>query len=477
MGPPEVERDPHRRAFLRRGCQGIAGVALASLLSQEGLLADGMVDANAPRPPHFPGSARNCICLFMSGGPSQLDLFDAKPRLNKDHGRPLPGSILEKAQLAFGRKETARLMGTPFRFDRHGESGLAFSELLPHLATCADEIAMVRSMHTDSFNHLPAQVMMNSGFTRAGRPTLGSWLAYGLGSESRDLPAYVVLTNGADNGASNWSSGFLPSNYQGVALRREGPPIPHLEAPAGLQPETQRRSLEALGKLGRLAYERTGDREILERVANYELAFRMQAAAPGLIDLSGESARTRAAYGLDADDPGARAFAGNCLLARRLVERGVRFVTIYHGDWDAHFDLAENHRARCAEVDRPLAALLRDLKARGLLASTLVLWTSEFGRTPIGEDRPQRDGVSGRDHHTASFTTWLAGGGVPGGQVVGATDEIGWEITEDPVHVHDLHATLLHLFGLDHTRLTYRHQGRDFRLTDVGGRVVRRLVG
>jgi uncharacterized protein (DUF1501 family) len=477
MLPFNVDRGPHRRAFLRWGCQGIAGVALASLLAEDGLLAGDMADPLVPRPPHFPGTARNCICLFMSGGPSQLDLFDEKPRLNEDHGRPLPGSLMDGAKLAFGRKETARLMGTPFRFGRHGESGLTFSELLPHLATCADEIAMVRSTHTDSFNHLPAQVMMNSGFTRAGRPTLGSWLAYGLGSESRDLPAYVVLTNGADNGASNWSSGFLPSNYQGVALREKGPPIPDLEAPAGLRAATQRRSLEALARLGRVAFERTGDREVLERVANYELAFRMQAAAPELIDLSGESGRTRAAYGLDRDGPGARSFARNCLLARRLVERGVRFVTIYHGDWDAHFALTDNHRARCEEVDRPVAALLRDLKARGLLGSTLVLWTSEFGRTPIGEDRPQRVGVSGRDHHPVSFTTWLAGGGVPGGRVVGATDEFGWGITEDPVHVHDLHATLLHLFGLDHSRLTYRHQGRDFRLTDVGGRVVGQLVG
>jgi hypothetical protein len=467
-----------RRAFLGGGLRGLTGLALASLLADDGLLAAPVpTDAGPGRAPHFPPKARSCIFFFMAGGPSQIDLFDPKPELNRLDGRPIPDSILAGARFAFARKETARLAGSPFAFRRHGGSGVELSELLPHLSTRVDDIALVRTLHTDTFNHRPAMTLMNTGFPRAGRPSAGSWLLYGLGSPSKELPGYVVICHGKDldGGTSNWSSGFLPSDYQGVALRAKGPPVRNLDNPPGLTPRAHRLGLDALAALNRERQGSAADPEIRARIASYEQAFRMQSAAPELCDLAGESRLTREAYGLDRDDPEEGGFARSCLLARRLVERGVRFVQVYHADWDAHFDLVGNHTRNCRVVDRPIAALLADLRRRGLLDETLVVFAGEFGRTPVAENRAQRSSASGRDHHPSAFSAWMAGGGVKGGRVIGKTDDLGWAPVEDPVHVNDLHATMLHLFGLDHTRLTYRFQGRDFRLTDVAGRVAEKL--
>jgi uncharacterized protein (DUF1501 family) len=475
---------PGRREFLTSGFRGIGALALATLLAEDGLLAaapdtSAESDPLRPRPTHHAPKARNCIFFLMAGGPSHVDLFDPKPELNRLEGRAIPESILKDAQFAFAQKETARLVGTPFRFRKQGQSGMEFSELLPHLSTCVDEIALIRSMYTDTFNHRPALNMMNTGFTRIGRPSLGSWLLYGLGSVSRGLPGYVVLNHaeGLDGGSSNWSSGFLPSSYQGVPLRTKGPAVLNLDNPDGLIPSAHRLSLDATARLNRERFRNCVVPEILSRIASYEQAFRMQSAAPELNEVTAESRQTLDDYGLNRPDPLARSFARSCLLARRLVERGVRFVQIYHEDWDAHVGLVENHTLNCQVVDQPIAALLKDLKRRGLLDSTLVVFAGEFGRTPVGENRAQRAEVSGRDHHPSAFSAWMAGGGIKGGQVIGKTDEIGWNPIEDPVHVNDFHATMLHLFGIDHRRLTYRFQGRDFRLTDVGGVVVEKLVG
>ena len=475
-------RPADRREFLASGFRGISALALATLLAEEGLLAaepDLSLDTDPlhPKPTHFTPKARNCIFFLMAGGPSHVDLFDPKPELNRLEGQAIPESILKDAQFAFVQKETARLVGSPFRFKKQGQSGIEFSDLLPHLATCVDDIALVRSMHTDTFNHRPALNMMNTGFTRIGRPTLGSWLLQGLGSASRNLPGYVVLNHaeGLDGGSSNWSSGFLPSSYQGVPLRTKGPTVLNLDNPAGLSASAHRLGLNATARLNQERYGHSVDPEILSRIASYEQAFRMQSAAPELNELAAESPQTLAAYGLNRTDPLAKSFSRSCLLARRLVERGVRFIQVYHEDWDAHFKLVDNHTRNCQVVDQPIAALLKDLKQRGLLESTLVVFAGEFGRTPVGENRAQRTTVTGRDHHPSAFSAWMAGGGVKGGQVIGKTDEIGWNPIEDPVHINDFHASILHLFGLDHKRLTYRFQGRDFRLTDVGGRVVDKL--
>jgi uncharacterized protein (DUF1501 family) len=364
-----------------------------------------------------------------------------------------------------------------------------FSELLPHLATCADDITMIRSMHTEAFNHHPGQLMMNTGVPTFGRPSMGAWLTYGLGSVAKNLPGYVVLTagRGTSGGASNWSSGFLPTTYQGVLFRGKGEPVLNLANPKGLSGAMQAKSIAAIRDLNKERHAALGDPEIASRIAAYELAFRMQSAAPELIDLSKEPARVREAYGLDRDEPDLkahrgggkgqyRAFAANCLLARRLVERGVRFINLYHASWDHHSNLEAELPHNCRMADQPIAALLKDLKQRGLLDTTLVIWLSEFGRTPLGENRPGYKSVTGRDHHPFAFSIWMAGGGSKPGQVVGKTDELGWKVVEDPIHVNDFHATLLHLFGLDHLKLTYRFQGRDFRLTDVAGRVVKKLL-
>jgi uncharacterized protein (DUF1501 family) len=473
-----------RRLLLSNAIRGVSGLALASLLADEGLLAmedlaetpagDGMLSQQ----PHFAAKAKHCIFLFMWGAPSHIDLFDPKPVLNKHHGQPIPEEIAKDAKFAFVEKESARLQGSPFAFKPYGKSGIELSELLPNLGRCVDDMTLIRTTHTDSFNHRPGQNLMNTGFPRLGRPAMGAWLQYGLGSPSRDLPGFVVLRSGSevDGGSSNWSSGFLPSQYQGVALRREGPPILNLENPEGVSIQSHRASLDAIQKLNTMRSNETGDDEICARIANYELAFRMQSTAPELCDLSLETEQTQRAYGIDREDDDQRAFARNCLLARRLVERGVRFVNIYLGNWDAHFNLTNNHKRLCQVADQPIAALLEDLKARGMLDSTLVVWAGEFGRTPVGENRNQDSDTSGRDHHPNAFTTWMAGGGTRAGSVVGQTDDLGWNAVSDPVHVNDFQATLLHLFGLDHKRLIYRFQGRDFRLTDVAGKVIDKIV-
>ena len=471
-----------RRDFFTSGASGIGALALASMLRDDGLIAgDGSFKA-----PHFAPKAKNCIYFFMEGGPSQMDLFDPKPKLNELDGQPLPPSILEKAQFAFIQKDQARLMGSPRTFKKYGQCGMDLSDLLPHLSTCVDDIALIRSMYCDQFNHLPGQLLMLTGSPFRGWPTLGSWLNYGLGSDSRDLPGYVVLTTlgrGLPGGSASWSSGFLPTNYAGSLFRSSGSPVLNLETPESITPAMQRRSVETINSLNQRRYEQSGHPEIAARIKNYELAFRMQSAAPELIDLSGESKATREAYGLDrserdsSDKTGFQSsFARDCLLARRLVERGTRFVTLFLSTWDQHSNLDSELATNTRISDQPVAALLKDLKERGLLDETLVVWGGEFGRTPLGENRSGFKTVTGRDHHPNSFSLWMAGGGIKGGQILGKTDEVGWGVEEDPVHVHDLHATILHLFGFNHEELTYRFQGRDFRITDVHGHVVEKLL-
>jgi hypothetical protein len=482
-----------RRSFLTSSASGLGLVALASLLKDDGLLAappgaDATGSPLEPRPPHFPAKAKACICFYLEGAPSQMDLFDPKPKLNELDGQKLPDSMTKNVRFAFIQKEGARLMGSPRKFTKHGQCGMELSDFLPHLATCADDIALIRSMHTEAFNHHPGQLMMNCGVAKFGFPSMGAWLNYGLGSVSKNLPGYVVLNagRGSSGGTTSWGSGFLPTHYAGTLFRNQGEPVLNLNNPAGLSDAMQKSTIDAISQLNRLRLDGVGDPEINSRIAAYELAFRMQSAAPELLDLKGESQATLDMYGLGREDkPGGgrgggkgvyHQFALNCLLARRLVERGVRFVNIYHASWDHHSDLDKELAFNCGMADQPAAALLKDLKQRGLLDSTMVLWLSEFGRTPLGENRPGFAKVSGRDHHPFSFSLWGAGGGLKGGQVIGKTDEIGWNIAADPVHINDLHATILHLFGLDHLKLTYRFQGRDFRLTDVAGKVVQKLL-
>jgi len=486
-----------RRAFLGNAANCAGFLALASLLRDDGLLADEASRADeaaaanplASRLAHFAPKAKACIYIYLEGAPSQIDLFDPKPKLADLDGQPLPESMTKSVRFAFIQKETARLMGCPRTFTRHGECGMELSDFLPHLATCADDICLVRSMHTEAFNHHPGQLLLNTGSQMFGRPSIGAWLNYGLGSESKNLPGFVVLTagRGTSGGTSNWSSGFLPTSYQGVLFRNRGEPVLNLDNPDGVTPELQRRSIAALSDLNRARQNIIGDPEIASRIAAYELAFRMQSAAPELIDLSQETKETQAAYGLGRVEPEIKAsrgggkgqfeaFSRNCLLARRLVERGVRFVNLVHASWDHHSNLNEELKQNCLMADQPIAAMLQDLKARGLLETTLVVWASEFGRTPLGENRPGFTAVTGRDHHPFAFSLWCAGGGIQGGQVIGKTDEIGWGIVEEPIHIHDLQATLLKLFGIDHLKLTYRFQGRDFRLTDVGGKIVDKML-
>ena len=471
-----------RRRFLTSGASGLGTLALASLLNDDGALADDV----SPQFAHFAPTAKRCIYLFMEGGPSQMDLFDEKPKLKELDGQPMPESVLKEIKFAFIQKQSAQLMGSPRTFRRYGECGMALSDLLPHLSTCVDDIALVRSMHGDQFNHLPGQLMMLSGSPLQGRPTMGSWLNYGLGSESKDLPSYVVLTTlgrGLPGGASSWSSGFLPSQYSGTLFRNQGSPVLNLANPAAISRDVQARSLQAINELNFLRLEQTGNPEVASRIKAYELAFRMQQTAPELLDLSGETQATLDAYGVDRKDKPTGITAGfsgsyarNCLLARRMIERGVRFVTLFLSTWDHHSNLDSGLKRYTQIADQPVTALLKDLKQRGLLDETLVVWGGEFGRTPLGENRVNFKTVTGRDHHPHSFSMWLAGGGVKGGQVIGETDEIGWGVAKDPVHVHDMHATILRLFGLDHERLTYRFQGRDFRLTDVSGQLVSKLL-
>nr|ADI22613.1 hypothetical protein [uncultured verrucomicrobium HF0500_16O23] len=480
----QVNLQSTRRGFLATSASGLGGVALSSMLLEDGALGTEFSNPMAPRKPHFDAKAKACICIFMAGAPSHLDLFDPKPALNRRHGQKLPKEILDKARFAFIKPDTATLRGSKRVFKPYGQCGMELSDYLPHLGTVADDLLLVRSMHSEEFNHHPGQLLMQCGVSRFGMPTMGSWMTYGLGNESKNLPGYVVLTagRGSSGGATLWQSGFLPSTYEGVLFRTQGEPVLNLENPKGLPPELQRLGLDALRQINQTRYEKIHDPEIASRIASFELASRMQTAAPELIDLSKETDATKKAYGLDRPEPkgGGRGqlgntyqdFARNCLLARRLVERGVRFINIVYASWDHHSNLDPELKFNAGAVDQPIATLIKDLKQRGMLDSTMVVWGAEFGRTPLGENRNGRTAGTGRDHHPFCFSMAMAGGGLKGGQVYGTTDEIGWSITEDPVHPNDLHATMLHQFGINHKRLTYRFQGRDFRLTDVGGRVI-----
>jgi Protein of unknown function (DUF1501) len=470
--------DITRRHFFSRTGVGLGTIALGSLLAGEARAAIEPPDLQnplAPRAPHFPPKAKRVIFLFMAGGPSQLELFDYKPKLQELNGQVIPPSYTKNKRFAF-IKGDAKLLGTSRKFARHGQCGTELSELLPNLATIVDDVCLVKSMVTDVFNHGPAKLFVNTGSSRFGLPSMGAWLTYGIGSESRDLPGFVVLQSGPRGprgGNPLWGSGFLPTSYQGVPLLPGPEPILNLANPPGIDRDRQTAFFNTVQKLNAEHLSTVGDPEIATRISAYEMAYRMQSSAPELIDLSGETRQTLDAYGAE---PGKVSFANNCLLARRLVERGVRFVQLYHTDWDHHGNpdthLGEPLDQRCKETDQPAAALVKDLKDRGLLDDTLVIWGGEFGRTPMGEPRD----LVGRDHHVDGYTMWLAGGGIRGGQAIGATDELGYYAVEEPTHVHDLQATVLHLLGLDHLKLTYRFQGRDFRLTDVAGNVVQKML-
>jgi uncharacterized protein (DUF1501 family) len=459
--------------MLRRAGLGFGTWALLDLLNREGLRAD-QVNPLAAKLSHFPGKAKRVIFLFMQGGPSHIDTFDPKPLLNKLHGEPLPASATEGLQLQFTKMD-ARVLGSPQTFRKCGQSGIEVADTYPHLQTCADDLAVIRSCYHDSFNHAPAQYMVSTGFSRMGHPSLGSWVTYGLGSESENLPAFVVMANTGDvkGGPPVYDRGFLPATYQPTVLRGTGAPVLYLQPPENRAAD-QRPTLDLAQWLNRehLAARGADTDDLSARIASYELAFRMQAAVPDAVNLTRETKTTKSLYGLD--DPIAARFGNNCLIARRLVERGVRFVQIFTGsagadDWDAaHAENDKTHRDMARRVDRPTAALLTDLKARGLLDSTLVIWAGEFGRTPVADGR-YPDKPAGRDHNPYGFTVWLAGGGVKGGQVIGSTDEFGFRAVRDRLHVNDLHSTILKLLGLDHLRLTYLFQGREQRLTDVGG--------
>jgi hypothetical protein len=463
-----------RREMFQRLGTGVGAIALSSLLNRDGKAQPAPVNPLAPRPPHFPGKAKNVIYIHMVGAPSQLDLFEYKPVLQRHDGQPVPRHLIEGQRFAFLRGHP-NLLGTRFKFKKHGQGGLELSELLPHLGTVADEIAVIKTVRTEEFNHGPAQLFMQTGFGQFGRPSIGSWVSYGLGTENQNLPAFVVLLTGKTAGAGNslWGSGFLPTLFQGVQFRSSGDPVLFLSNPAGISGQDRRRMLDALEELNRLQLDDVGDPEIATRIAQYELAFRMQTAVPELADLSREPRHLREMYGVT---PGQPTFANHCLLARRLVERGVRFVQLYDADWDHHGNLFTSLPRKCQEVDKPIAALIRDLKQRGLLDDTLVVWGAEFGRTPMLQGEFSAGPGVGRDHHKDAFCVWLAGGGVKGGMTYGRTDDLGYLPVENPVHVRDFHATLLHLLGIDHERLTYRYQGRQFRLTDIGGQVARALM-
>ncbi|GIW99265.1 MAG: sulfatase [Pirellulaceae bacterium] len=462
-----------RRWFLSQCGVGLGAMALQYLLSRSAH-GDGPTAGLLPQRPHFPPRAKAVIHLFMAGAPSQLELFDYKPLLSRLQGQPLPPSIIGDQRYAF-IQSTAGVLGPQYPFRRYGDSGAELSSAIPYLQKVVDRLCIVKSMHTDQFNHAPAQIFFNSGFAQPGRPCFGAWVVYGLGAETDALPAFVVMStgDGLSGGAALWSSGFLPTRFSGVPFRNQGDPILNVSTPAGIPDQLQHQTYATIGKLNRRRFDSLGDPEIMTSIANFEMAARMQVSAPELMDLRGETQETLDLYGCHPDQP---SFARACLLARRMVERGVRFINIYHSGWDAHSNVAGNIRNNCRKTDQASAALVLDLARRGLLDETLVIWGGEFGRTPMVETNPALGRALGRDHHPQAFTIWMAGGGVRPGETYGATDDFGFHIIENPVHVHDLHATLLHCLGFDHTRLTYHHAGRDFRLTDVHGRVIRDLL-
>jgi hypothetical protein len=458
-----------RRWFLGQCGIGLGSAALAELLPASASAADSML----PKPGQFERQAKAVIHLFMAGAPSQLELFDNKPLLSKLEGKPLPESVIGGQRYAFIQPDAA-VLGPRFQFRQTGESGAELSTAVPHLSNISDDICLIRSMHTDQFNHAPAQLLLNSGFSQPGRPCLGSWATYGLGAESRNLPAFVVMTvGGISGGNSLWSSGFLPTVHTGVRFRSQGPPVLNLSSPAGISASDQANTFHVLKDLNTQRLQTIQDPEIATRIAAFEMSARMQTSAPELMDLSNETQKTLSMYGCDPAKP---SFARSCLLARRMVERGVRFINIYRSGWDAHSDVEGNVRSGCQVTDQASAALVSDLKQRGMLDETLVIWGGEFGRTPMVETNPSLGRAQGRDHHPQAFTMWMAGGGIRRGMTLGQTDDFGFHVTESPVHVHDLQATILHCLGFDHERLTYHHAGRDFRLTDVHGHVVSEIL-
>jgi hypothetical protein len=459
-----------RREFLTRSGSGLAGIALASLLAEDRAIAapKQLVDPLAPKPPHHEPKAKSVIWLFMEGGPSHIDLFDPKPKLNEMHGQPMPASF-GKVITAMGTAGNT-LLGCNRAFKQHGQSGLWVSDWYPHIANHVDDLAVIRSCKADGLNHVGSVCQMNTGDILAGRPSMGAWVTYGLGSVNRSLPSFVILVDDREplGGAKNWSAGFLPATYQGTQFRQGDNPILHLKSPDGVSVERQRGKIDFLREINqRWNAGKSEDTELDARIRSYELAFQMQAEAPEAVDLAQETEATRNLYGLD--DPATEPFGRNCLMARRLVERGVRFVELYCGSgsgWDAHANIEANHTKWCRASDKPIAGLLTDLKSRGLLDETLVVWGGEFGRTPFNEKG------NGRDHNPWGFTMWMAGGGVKGGQTIGSTDEIGLRAVERPAHVHDIHASILHVLGLDHLRLTWMHNGRAERPTIVGGELI-----
>jgi hypothetical protein len=455
-----------RRWFVNGCGVGMGALALNQLMAAT-------ANPLAPRKPHFEPKAKNVIFLFMAGAPSHLELFDYKPQLAKFDGTLPPADLLKGYRAAFINPNST-LLGPKYKFV-NAPNGTLISELLPHTATILEDAALVKSMVTDAFNHAPGQLMMNTGAQIFGRPSFGAWTIYGLGSESQNLPAFVVFSTGKkgpSGGNSCWGSGFLPTVYQGVQFRTTGDPVLYLSNPPGVDDTLQRDTLDTVGRMNRMRLDVVGDPEIATRISSFEMAYRMQSSAPELMDLAKEPKSVLDLYGVE---PGKPSFAATCLLARRMVERGVRFVQIYHEAWDQHGNLTKDLATNCRETDQPSAALVKDLKQRGLLKDTLVVWGGEFGRTPMVQGAPGEK-ADGRDHHPNAFTMWMAGGGIKPGLVLGESDELGFNVAQDKVHVHDLHATLLHLLGFDHTKLTYRFQGRDFRLTDVHGRLVEKLI-
>ncbi|EMI45017.1 MULTISPECIES: DUF1501 domain-containing protein [Pirellulaceae] len=469
-----------RRHFLQQSTAGLGGIALTSLLADAAGAARPADNPIAVQPSHFAPKAKRVIYLHMTGSPPNLDMFDHKPELHRRDGQNCPDAFLEGKEFAF-TSGTPKLMGSPRKWSRVGKAGMWMSDAIPHLHDIADEMCVVHSMHTDQFNHAPAELLVFTGSPRSGRPSMGSWVTYGLGSENENLPGFVVLISSGvqPNGGSNsFGSGFLPSVYQGVQCRSKGDPVLYSSDPSGMNRDLRRKSLDALRDLNEMQAATMGHPETMTRIAQYELAFRMQASVPEVMNISQESQQTLDDYGAS---PGESSLANNCLLARRLVESGVRFVQLFDWGWDFHGTnpnegITDGLTRKCASMDKPVAALIRDLKQRGLLDDTLVIWGGEFGRTPFREGRTSGSKVLGRDHYPDAFTMWMAGGGMKAGFEYGSSDELGFSVAENPVHVHDLQATILHQLGLDHERLTYRFQGRDFRLTDVHGNVVKELL-
>lgn len=467
QSPQEITR----RWFLQQCGVGLGAIALGTLFRSNGLAAPTIINPLAPKTAPLPAKAKRVIFLFMAGAPSHLELFDYKPQLAKFDGTLPPAELLKDYRAAFISPNSA-LLGPKFKFAKHGQCGAELSELLPHLATVVDDIAIVKSMSTDAFNHAPGQLLMSSGTMQFGRPSMGAWASYGLGTEAQDLPAFVVFSTGKKGpsaGAGNWGAGFLPSVHQGVMFRSVGDPVLYLSNPKGIDARIQSDTLDSIKRLNQQHLDIVGDPEIATRINSFELAARMQTVAPELMDITKESKETLEMYGAE---PGKGSFANACLLARRLAEKGVRFIEIFHEAWDQHGALKKDITQNCKDTDQAAAALIKDLKQRGMLDDTLVVWGGEFGRTPMVQDK---DG-DGRDHHPNCFTMWLAGGGIKPGITLGESDDFGFNVTRDKVHVHDLHATMLHLLGFDHTKLTHRFQGRDFRLTDVHGEVVHKLL-